>query len=280
MTVLAASAEVRAVPPQSSPDPPRPHADRHRPSRAEDLAIAGLVPLSTVDRPGALVATVFCQGCPWRCAYCHNQEILDPRTPGAIPFARLADLLARRRGLLDGVVLSGGEACLQPAVVPAARRIREAGFSVGLHTGGAYPRRLAALLDPRGGPDGRALVDWVGLDLKAPPGRYAATVGTPGGTAAWGRVRVSLDLLRASGIAHEVRTTLTPDLLPAVADLLGAARAHGVRALVLQQARAEGAPAPFARQLTAQEDWDGAFAAAVRTAAAQGARIGLEVTSR
>ena len=55
------------------------------PARAVDLQIAGLVPLSTVDWPGRLAATVFCQGCPWRCTYCHNTAILDTTVPGAVP---------------------------------------------------------------------------------------------------------------------------------------------------------------------------------------------------
>src|SRR5699024_7544222 len=71
---------------------------------AADLQIAGLVPLSSIDWPGQLVATVFCQGCPWRCTYCHNTAILDPRTPGAVSWTQLEQLLARRHGLLDGVV--------------------------------------------------------------------------------------------------------------------------------------------------------------------------------
>src|SRR5690625_1982067 len=89
---------------------------------AADLQIAGLVPLSSVDWPGRLVATVFCQGCPWSCTYCHNTAILDPRTPGAVPWTQLEQLLTRRHGLLDGVVFSGGEATMQPALVSAARR--------------------------------------------------------------------------------------------------------------------------------------------------------------
>src|SRR5690606_23524770 len=65
---------------------------------ADSLAIAGLVPLSTCDWPGKLVATVFLQGCPWQCTYCHNPDLISPRTPGQVPFERVRELLAKRRG--------------------------------------------------------------------------------------------------------------------------------------------------------------------------------------
>ena len=111
-----------------------------------ELAIAGVTALSTCDWPGRLVATAFLQGCPWRCTYCHNAAILDPRAPGTVPWRDVLELLARRHGLLDGLVFSGGEPTRQRALVAAAAQVREAGFGVGLHTSGAYPSRLPALL--------------------------------------------------------------------------------------------------------------------------------------
>ena len=112
----------------------------------DDLQIAGLVPMSTVDWPGKFVASLFLQGCPWACPYCHNSAIIDPRIPGVVAWSALEDLLARRRGLLDGVVFSGGEATRQIVLGAAMARVRELGFGVGLHTAGPYPRRLEELL--------------------------------------------------------------------------------------------------------------------------------------
>lgn len=156
----------------------------------EDLAIAGLVPLSSVDWPDHLVATVFCQGCPWRCPYCQNSAILDPRTPGILPWPDVEELLVRRRGLLDGVVFTGGEALRQAAIVPAMERVRELGLSVGLHTAGAYPHRLAEVLE---------LVDWVGLDIKAEPGDYREAAGFAAGMKAWDSLELVLSEARARG---------------------------------------------------------------------------------
>lgn len=251
----------------------RPHA------AAEDLQIAGLVPLSTVDWPGRLAATLFCQGCPWRCAYCHNQAILDPRTPGQVAWSQVEQLLDRRRGLLDAVVLSGGEATMQHAVVPAARAVRERGFAVGLHTGGAFPARIAALLglDAHGRRTGEKLVDWVGFDLKAPPAGYDAVVGA---RSAWGPAARSWTMLREAQVPMEVRTTVTPELLPRLEELIRAAARLGVPELVLQRARAEGAPATFAAQLDAMPDWAERFTQAAADARRLGDRLGIAVRVR
>ncbi|MGY4645415.1 anaerobic ribonucleoside-triphosphate reductase activating protein [Cellulomonas sp. URHB0016] len=203
-----------------------------------DLAIAGLTPLSSCDWPGRLVATVFLQGCPWRCTYCHNAAILDPRTPGTVPWDDVRDLLARRRGLLDGVVFSGGEPLRQAALVDAAREVREAGFAVGLHTSGAYPGRLAEILP---------LVDWVGFDVKAPAPLYRAVTQVGGPTTSADAAFASLRLVLGSGVDVQVRTTVDPTVLgPAdVVALTGLLADLGVRHHVLQEVRTDGTTAEY-----------------------------------
>jgi len=108
--------------------------------------VAGLVKMSTTDWPGKLAAVVFLQGCPWRCVYCHNEAILDPKAPGTMAWDEVFTFLKRRRGLLDGVVFSGGEPLIDAALPAAIKQVRDLGFEIGLHTGGAWPKRLAALL--------------------------------------------------------------------------------------------------------------------------------------
>lgn len=123
-------------------------------------------------------------------------------------------LLARRRGLLDGVVFSGGEPTIDPALPDAVRRVREWGFAVGLHTGGAYPARLAEILSD---------LEWVGLDVKASPDspeKFEAVVGAKGATARFLEV---FRRVRESGVRFECRTTAHPDYL-ANDDLLELAR--------------------------------------------------------
>ncbi|MCC7280488.1 MAG: anaerobic ribonucleoside-triphosphate reductase activating protein [Chromatiaceae bacterium] len=165
----------------------------------EALRIGGLTSLTSLDYPGELAAVIFCQGCPWRCAYCHNQHLLPSDSASTIPWGQIEAFLERRQGLLDAVVFSGGEPTLQHALPAALGQVKGMGFKIGLHTAGIYPERLWVL-----GP----LLDWVGLDIKALPEDYPAVTGAAGaGERAWR----SLRLLVATGVSLEVRTTLPPD---------------------------------------------------------------------
>lgn len=193
------------------------------------IRLGGWSRLSTCDWPGRLVTTLFCQGCPWRCGYCHNPELLPLDTDTLIPWGEVTDHLRRRRGLLDGVVFSGGEPLIQRGLTRAMEQVRSLGFAVGLHTAGAVPARLATILD-------LGLVDWVGFDVKAAPRVYARVTGVA--TASVPAAR-SLRLLLDSGIEHQVRTTVDPDTLTE-ADQDELSRwldSRGVREHVWQRAR-------------------------------------------
>ncbi|MGC8722971.1 MAG: anaerobic ribonucleoside-triphosphate reductase activating protein [Acidobacteriota bacterium] len=200
------------------------------------LRLGGMTPFSSIDYPGALSAVVFCQGCPWRCPYCHNPHLLSSATRGAIDWKEVERFLASRRGLLDAVVFSGGEPTMQEELLPALLAAKAMGFSVGLHTGGAFPHLLAQALPH---------VDWVGMDAKAPFERYEAVTGVPGSGLA---ARESLRNILASGLAYEVRTTLCwPTLSPEDLVVLGdELAALGVRVYSLQSCRS-GKPHPAPR---------------------------------
>jgi pyruvate formate lyase activating enzyme len=202
------------------------------------LRIGGLTPLSATDWPGQLAAVVFCQGCPWRCGYCHNPDLISPHGENEIPWADVLDFLKRRQGLLDAVVFSGGEPTLQAALPDAMREVRALGFKIGLHTGGMYPVRLATVLP---------LVDWVGLDVKGPFADYARITGVRGSGM---KVRESLKWVLASGAAHEVRTTVHPALL-SDEELVGIAHdlaGSGVRHYAIQAFRSQGCQNEALRQ--------------------------------
>lgn len=163
----------------------------------ETLPVAGVVPLTTVDYPGHLALVVFTQGCPWRCSYCHNAVLRAFGSPTGQSWNQVTDLLDRRRGYLEAVVFSGGEPTLHVGLAPALSEVRKMGFLTGLHTAGMFPERLGRLLP---------LLDWVGLDVKAPlDGRYARLTGDRHSAP---RVRASLDLVRNSGTPFQLRTTL------------------------------------------------------------------------
>lgn len=194
------------------------------------LRIGGVVPFSTTDWPGRLAAVAFLQGCPWRCGYCHNPHLISgvPRDAGL--GASFDAWLSTRTGLLDAVVFSGGEPTAQGPLPEALREVAARGFDAGLHTSGAYPRRLEAAL---------AHADWVGIDAKAPPRRHATVTRVPGSATA---ARASLRLVVGSGVAHEVRTTVHPALLDddALLRLADELASLGVRRWVLQPFRAQG----------------------------------------
>jgi pyruvate formate lyase activating enzyme len=206
---------------------------------ADDLAIAGFVPFSSIDWPTRLAATVFLQGCPWSCGYCQNPDLIDPLLPGTLAWRAIRETLGRRVGLLDGVVFSGGEPLRQAALAEAIDEVRDMGFLAAVHTAGSYPARLEALLPS---------LAWVGLDIKAPPRLYAAVTGVEAsGARAW----ESLDLVVASGIDYEVRVTVDPTVLGLsdVEEIVGELGRRGARMPVLQEVRAMGSRPEYAARL-------------------------------
>jgi pyruvate formate lyase activating enzyme len=203
-------------------------AERSTPRPA--LRVGGFTPFSLSDWPDRLAAVVFCQGCPWRCAYCHNPHLIAATSNEAIEWPAVVQFLRGRQGLLDAVVFSGGEPTAQPGIVRAIAEARALGFKIGLHTSGAYPRRLARLLPT---------IDWVAMDIKAPFDEYEHTTGAcNSGGAALASARAVL----ASGVACEFRTTVHPLLLPPerVPELARSLAALGVRHYALQEFRPQG----------------------------------------
>lgn len=217
------------------------------------VRVGGLTPLSTTDYPGYLSAVVFCQGCPWRCGYCHNPHLLPSHGLSEIAWSDVLSLLRRRRGLLDAVVFSGGEPLAQAGLADAMRAVRRMGFRVGLHTAGAYPSRLAEVL---------ALVDWVGFDIKAPFAEYSRITTVRG---SGDRALASAKLLLDSDVDCEFRTTVHPDqhdprALERLADHLVRL---GVRNYVLQEFRADGCANGALLHSSPQSFLDGSWCAKV-----------------
>ncbi|MCL2308996.1 MAG: anaerobic ribonucleoside-triphosphate reductase activating protein [Proteobacteria bacterium] len=194
------------------------------------LRIGGLVPFTATDYPDALAAVVFCQGCPWRCGYCHNPHLIPAQGEHLLDWPAISEWLETRRGLLDAVVFSGGEPTAQPALLEALTATRARGFRIGLHTGGAYPRRLQALLP---------YLDWVGLDLKAGPDGYERVTGVVDSELG---AFEALTLIQHAGVPFEVRTTVHGALTPPkeLRILAAILNGRGVMRWVLQPFRALG----------------------------------------
>lgn len=193
------------------------------------MRVGAFSPLSLSDDPGRVSALVFVVGCNLRCPYCHNQELVLPELAAQSPTVAAEAVLAKlreRNGFLDGVVVSGGEPTLQPDLGSFLASVREAGLRVKLDTNGSRPEVLAALL-------GRGLVDYVAMDVKAPPARYAEFVGVP---VDLGALEESMRTIRDHGVDYEFRTTVAPGLgeddLVAIAEWI-----RGARRYVLQPFR-------------------------------------------
>ena len=195
-----------------------------------NLPVAGIIPFSATDWPGQLTITVFTQGCPLRCVYCHNPT-LQAFTAGACDFNDALTLATNRRLLIDALVISGGEPTAVPGLADAIRAAHHAGFLVGLHTCGYRPAAIAALLaDPVTTPD------WVGIDVKALPEHMATVTGCSPRISH--TVWDSLRLLTDAGVDLQVRTTLWPhSVIEKHLDQLREKIAEYGHPLVVQQAR-------------------------------------------
>lgn len=199
---------------------------------APRLPIGGITPFTTIDFPGRLAAVLYTQGCAWRCRYCHNSHLwsFGDDVSGDGGFGRVLDFLKTRKGLLDGVVFCGGEPTAHEALPAAMRAVKDLGFEIALHTTGMYPDRLKAALP---------WCNWVGMDVKAPFDQYETVTRSRG---SGDGPRQSLALLLQSGVDHEIRTTVHPDLLTEgqILEIAGELSRMGVRRYVLQAFRSTG----------------------------------------
>lgn len=194
------------------------------------MKIVGIQKLTLLDYPGKVACTVFLGGCNFRCPYCHNAELLGDAEP-VMTVEELRAFLKKRRGILDGVCITGGEPTIHKELPELIRGIRELGFSVKLDTNGYRPEVLGRLLV-------EGLVDYVAMDLKNGPDSYGETVGLPGVDLE--RIRESVGLLCRSGIEFEFRTTVAKPLhsgetLTSMANwLLEVTKGRGVHRLFVQ----------------------------------------------
>ena len=167
------------------------------------MLIHGLQKMTLLDFPGKVACTVFLGGCDYRCPFCHNYELVDGSAPAQMDSGELFRFLEKRRGLLDGVAITGGEPCLRPDLPELMRGIRAMGFAVKLDTNGAHPDMLEAVLS-------EGLADYVAMDIKNSPEKYALTAGLK--SVDLDPVRQSVRLLMEGNVAHEFRTTVVDEL--------------------------------------------------------------------
>ena len=165
--------------------------------------ICGLQKMTLLDFPGKIACTVFLGGCNFRCPFCHNSELFMGKPEKLMEDEEFFAFLKSRRGLLDGVCVSGGEPTLYKTLPDFLAKIKEMGFLVKLDTNGYRPEVLKALVQ-------QGLVDYVAMDVKNSPAMYAQTVGLE--KMELSSIEESLRFLIGGELPYELRTTLVRQL--------------------------------------------------------------------
>ncbi|MGI6085340.1 MAG: anaerobic ribonucleoside-triphosphate reductase activating protein [Acetivibrionales bacterium] len=191
------------------------------------MRIAGLQKNSMIDYPGYISAVVFTQGCNMNCGYCHNRCLISPVAENEILRQEdVIDFLEKRRGLLDSVVVSGGEPTLQKDLPEFLETAKKMGYKTKLDTNGTNPECLRMLINNR-------LLDYVAMDIKAPFCKYRRVCCSPVDTR---KLNESINILKEDPVEYEFRTTYTPELCEE--DLLDISETiKGAHRYVLQQYR-------------------------------------------
>lgn len=217
------------------------------------LPISSLTPFTFQDFPDHTACILWFFGCNMRCGYCHNPEFVTGRAK-RIDAAYLERFLKARQGLLEGVVLSGGECTLSAGLPLFARYLKSLGYKVKIDTNGTRPQVLRQLLD-------ECLVDFISLDFKAPPERFASVTGLKSHNGFF----ESLEIVANSTIGKEVRTTVHTDQLDRanVDEMLGLLAKTGYRGSYVVQNFRGGATLGNLEQPTRKLNIDGLSASGI-----------------
>ncbi len=171
------------------------------------MKLGGLQKHTLIDFPGNIACTVFTVGCNFKCPFCHNPELVIPSSTtmeeGNIDTKKFFEFLKTRKGLLDGVVITGGEPCIQPDLVEFCIKIKAMGFKIKLDTNGTMPHTLELLFRDK-------LVDYVAMDIKSSPAQYFAAAGTKFNL---DLIPKSIKLIMDNAPDYEFRTTCVKSLI-------------------------------------------------------------------
>ena len=168
------------------------------------MKIGGLQKVSLIDYPGLICATIFLQGCNFKCPYCHNPELVDTQLfQSCIKENEILDFLNTRRGKLDAVTITGGEPTIQDDLAFFIKKIKKMKFAVKLDTNGSQPQVIKTLLDEK-------LLDFIAMDIKAPIEKYENIVRVPVNSDS---IKESIGLILKAQILYEFRTTVVESQL-------------------------------------------------------------------
>lgn len=167
------------------------------------MIISGFQPLSLLDYPGVIASIIFTQGCPFRCVYCHNPELI-PTQPldqkNTFSEAAILDRLHKRKHIVEGVCITGGEPTVHHDLPLFIKKIKDLGLLVKLDTNGVHPRMIESLIDAH-------LIDFIAMDLKHTWDRYPDVIGIQQKNIV-DNCRETFNIIQASSLPHEFRTTV------------------------------------------------------------------------
>ena len=168
------------------------------------MEIKGLQKLTLLDYPGKVACTVFTGGCNFRCPFCQNSDlVISPKLNPSIVEDEVLHLIEKRRGMMDGICISGGEPLMQEDLVEFIGKCRSLGALVKLDTNGYLVEKLRGIIENK-------LVDYIAMDVKAAPENYGKLVGIKDFDVS--PILKSVELIKQSGIEHEFRTTVVGDM--------------------------------------------------------------------
>ncbi len=168
------------------------------------MIIHGLNKLTLVDYPGLMAAIIFTGNCNFRCPFCHNASlVLNPDSQPVISEEEVLAFLEKRKGMLDGVVFSGGEPLINKDIEVFMRKVKALGYKIKLDTNGSFPEKLSSLIS-------EGLVDYVAMDIKNDLESYGKTIGISGYDTA--PIERSIALLKEGRVDYEFRTTVVKEL--------------------------------------------------------------------
>lgn len=166
------------------------------------MTISGYQRLSMIDYPGTVSAVLFTQGCPFRCSFCHNPDLVTGRTVSSLDLESVMQDLAKHKEMIGGVVVTGGEPTIHSDLEQLIVRIKDLGLRVKLDTNGVHPDPVRHLAE-------RGLLDYIAMDIKHRWEGYGQVIGLSSERMI-ARCRETLQVIQDSGVAHEFRTTIMP----------------------------------------------------------------------
>ena len=193
------------------------------------MNIQGLQKLTLLDYPGKMACVIFTAGCNMRCPFCHNSRlVINPEKESELSVEEVLSFLKKRQGILDGVVITGGEPLLQSDIKELIIRIRELGYPVKIDTNGTFPDRLKELVN-------EGLVDYVAMDIKNSPELYGETVGISGFDIS--KIKESIAFLLENKVEYEFRTTVVREFhsvfgMENLGKLIKGAKRHYIQSFV------------------------------------------------